>query len=164
VPKEASTVIAIAVGILILGTASLFAVRPAISSRAIVAALAIGALVMIGGGVAAAAHGERKTEPRAGEAAGGAAPVKIKAQSVAFDKTDITLKADSDVEITFTNADKGIQHNIDIFGADPTKSIFKGDLVTGAATMTYSFHSPAPGTYNFQCDVHPTMKGTVTVA
>jgi len=32
------------------------------------------------------------------------------------------------------------------------------------STMTYSFHSPPPGTYNFQCDVHPTMKGIVKVA
>jgi plastocyanin len=159
VPKNASTIIAIVVGILILATASLFAVRPAISSRAIVAALAIGALVMVGGGIAAAAHGERKTE----EHVGGPAGVKVKAQSVAFDRTDIALKADAEVEITFTNADKGIQHNIDIFAGDPSNSLFKGDLVTGASTVTYTFKAPAAGTYKFQCDVHPTMSGTVTV-
>jgi plastocyanin len=159
VPKNASTIIAIVVGILILATASLFAVRPAISSRAIVAALAIGALVMVGGGIAAAAHGERKTEEHVGAPAG----VKIKAQSVAFDRTDIALKADAEVEITFTNADKGIQHNIDIFAGDPSNSLFKGDLVTGASTVTYTFKAPAAGTYKFQCDVHPTMNGTVTV-
>jgi plastocyanin len=159
VPKNASTIIAIVVGILILATASLFAVRPAISSRAIVAALAIGALVMVGGGIAAAAHGERKTEERVGGPAG----VKVKAQSVAFDRTDIALKADAEVEITFTNADKGIQHNIDIFAGDPSNSLFKGDLVTGASTVTYTFKAPAAGTYKFQCDVHPTMNGTVTV-
>jgi plastocyanin len=162
VPKAASTIIAIAVGLLILGTASLFAVRPNISSRAIVAALAIGAVVMVGGGVVAAARGERKTEAKAGEA-GAAAVFKLKAQSVAFDKTEIDLKADADVEISFTNADTGIPHNIDITSADG-KSIFKGDLLTGAATTTYAFHSPPAGTYNFQCDVHPTMKGTVKVA
>jgi plastocyanin len=162
VPKAASTIIAIAVGLLILGTASLFALRPNISSRAIVAALAIGAVVMVGGGVVAAARGERKTEAKAGEA-GAAAVFKMKAESVAFDKTEIDLKADADVEISFTNADKGIPHNIDISSADG-KSIFKGDLLTGAATTTYAFHSPPAGTYNFQCDVHPTMKGTVKVA
>jgi plastocyanin len=161
VPKEASTVIAIAVGILILGTASLFAVRPNISSRAIVAALAIGAVVMVGGGVAAAARGERKPEERVGAGAGVA--VKVKAQNVSFLETNIAMKADTDVQIAFTNGDKGIQHNIHIFGADPSQSVFIGDLVTGVSTMTYSFHAPGPGTYNFQCDVHPTMKGTVTV-
>lgn len=160
VPKEASTVIAIAVGILILGTASLFAVRPNISSRAIVAALAIGAVVMVGGGVAAAARGERKTEEHV---TGGPVAVKVRAQNVSFAQTDITIKADSEVEISFTNADKGIQHNIHIFSGDPTQTIFTGDLVTGVSTMTYSFHSPAAGTYQFQCDVHPNMKGTVTV-
>ncbi len=162
VPKNASTIIAIAVGILILAVASLFSLKPDISSRAIVAALAVGAVVMVGGGVAAAAHGERKAEKPAGEEAGGTPAVKVKAQSVAFVETQITLKADSDVKIAFTNADKGIQHNIEITGSDPSQSIFKGDLVTGPATTTYSFHSPPPGTYSFHCDVHPTMKGTIT--
>ncbi|HEX3622210.1 MAG TPA: cupredoxin domain-containing protein [Acidimicrobiales bacterium] len=159
VPKQASTVVALVVAVLILGTASLFALRPAISSRAIVAALAVGALVMVGGGVAAAAHGERKPEERVG----GPAAVKEKAQNISFAVTELTLKADSDVSISFTNADNGIQHNIDIFSGDPTQSLFKGALVTGVSTMTYTFHAPAAGTYSFQCDVHPTMKGTVKV-
>ena len=164
VPKEASTAIALVVAVLILGTASMFAVRPEISGRAIVAALAIGGLVMIGGGVAAAARGERKTEKHAGEPAGGAAAVPVKAQAVAFDRQEIALKADADVAIRFTNNDKAVQHNIDIFDQDPAKPLFKGDLVTGVSTVTYTFHAPPPGTYNFQCDVHPTMKGTVKVA
>ena len=162
VPKEASTIIAIAVGILILGTASTFAVRPAISSRTIMACMVVGALVMVGGGVAAAAHGERKAEKPAG--AESAAPAfKVKAQSIAFQQTEIDLKADSDVSISFTNADNGIPHNIDISSADG-KTIFRGALLTGPATTTYAFHSPAAGTYNFQCDVHPTMKGTVKIS
>jgi plastocyanin len=33
------------------------------------------------------------------------------------------------------------------------------------ATVTYTFHAPPPGEYNFQCDVHPgQMKGKVKVA
>ena len=39
-----------------------------------------------------------------------------------------------------------------------------GGLVTGVATVTYTFHSPPAGEYRFQCDVHPAqMKGTVKV-
>lgn len=162
VNKNASTAIALVVAVLILGTATLFALKPDISSRAIVAALAIASVVMVGGGVVAASRGERKVEERAVKAGGDA--VQERAQSVAFVQQNITLKAGADAEIKFTNADKGIQHNIVIFSTDPANAIFRGDLVTGVATVTYSFRAPAAGTYNFQCEVHPTMKGTVTVA
>lgn len=161
VNKDASTAIALVVAVLILGTATLFALKPDISSRSIVAALAIASVVMVGGGVIAASRGERKVEEHAVKAGGDAVPVR--AQNVAFAEQEITLKADADVEIKFTNADKGIQHNIVIFSTDPANPVFRGDLVTGVATVTYSFHSPPPGTYNFECEVHPTMKGTVKV-
>ena len=162
VNKDASTAIALVVAILILGTATLFALKPDISSRTIVAALAIASVVMVGGGVIAANRGERKVEEHAVKAGGDAVPER--AQNVAFADTQLTLKANSDVEIKFTNADKGIQHNMVIFTTDPSNAVFRGDLVTGVATVTYAFHSPPPGTYNFQCEVHPTMKGTITVA
>ena len=161
VSKEASTGIALAVAVLIMGVAILFVVKPDISSRTIVAALTVASLVMIGGGVAAAAHCERKITEHGGEA--GAEQVHVKAQSVAYDVTEIDLKADADAEIRFENADKGIPHNIVIFGADPSKPVFRGDLVTGVATAVYKVHAPAAGTYTFRCDVHPTMKGTVKV-
>ena len=64
----------------------------------------------------------------------------------------------------FDNNDRDIQHNITIIGQDPTKPVFRGQLVTGVATATYKFHSPPAGEYKFQCDVHPAqMKGTVRV-
>ena len=161
VPKDASTAIALAVAVLILGLATLFALRPAIPSRAIIAALGVGSLVMIGGGVAAAAHGERKTEAHAaGAEAGG---VEVKAQNVAYSVTDIALPANADVHITFVNNDKSVQHNIVIENQPPAPPVFRGDLVTGAATVVYTFRSPPPGTYAFHCDIHPTMKGTVKV-
>src|SRR5947208_2742993 len=114
-------------------------------------------------GVVAACHGERKIEEHAEQGVGEAGLVQVKAQNVAFAQQEITLKADADVEIRFDNNDKAIQHNIAIFGSDPNKPIFQGDLVTGVATVTYKFHSPPPGTYEFHCQVHPTMKGTVKV-
>lgn len=160
VPEKASTAIALTVAVIILGTASLIALRPNISSRTIVAALAIGGVLMVGGGVAAAARGERKIEKPEAESNA----VKVKAQNIAFQPQEIDLKADAEVEISFTNDDKGVQHDIKIFADDPDRPIFRGDLVTGVATVTYAFHSPPAGTYHFQCDVHPTMKGTVKVS
>lgn len=164
VPEQASTAIALTVAIIILAAASLIAVRPNISSRTIVTALAIGGVLLVGGGVAAAARGQRKIEKPAEEAAGATPAVTVEAQNVSFKQAEIDLKANADVEIRFKNDDKGVQHNIDIFTGDPSNSVFKGDLVTGPDTNVYRFHSPGPGTYSFQCDVHPTtMKGTVKV-
>jgi plastocyanin len=164
VNKDVSTVIALVVAVLIMGAATLFALKPDISSRTIVASLVIASVVMVGGGVVAASRGERKIEEHAEKGVGEAGLVQVKAQNVAFAQQEITLKADADVEIRFDNNDKSIQHNIAVFGADPAQPIFRGDLVTGVATVTYRFHAPPPGTYAFHCEVHPTMKGTVKVA
>jgi plastocyanin len=164
VSETASWVIALFVAILVLGSASIAAVRPSISGRTLAAVLAIGSVVMVGGGVFAAAVGERHIEAHSEEHAGDAGLVQLAAKDIAFEHDTITLKADAEVEIQFDNNDRDIQHNIVILGQDPTKPIFRGQLVTGVATATYKFHAPAAGEYKFQCDVHPAqMKGTVKV-
>ena len=165
VSETASWVIALLVGVVILGAASIAAVRPSISGRTLAAVLAIGSVVMVGGGVFAAAVGERHIEVHSEEHAGDAARVQLGAKDVTFEHDTITLAADTEVEIQFDNNDRDIQHNITILGQDPTKPIFRGQLVTGVATATYKFHAPPAGEYKFQCDIHPAqMKGTVKVA
>jgi len=164
VSETASWVIALLVGVVILGVASVAAVRPNISGRTLAAVLAIGSVVMVGGGVFAAAVGERHIEPHSEAHAGDAALVQLGAKDISFDHDTITLAADTDVEIRFDNNDRDIQHNITILGQDPSRPIFRGQLVTGVATATYTFHSPPAGEYRFQCDIHPTqMRGTVKV-
>ncbi|HET7721692.1 MAG TPA: cupredoxin domain-containing protein [Acidimicrobiales bacterium] len=164
VTETASWVIALLVAVVLLGCASLAAVRPAISGRTLAAVLAIGSVVMVGGGVFAAAVGERHIEVHSEEHAGDAGRVQLGAKDVTFEHDTITLAADTEVEIQFDNNDRDIQHNITIIGQDPTKPIFRGQLVTGVATATYKFHSPPAGEYKFQCDIHPAqMKGTVKV-
>ena len=164
VSETASWVIALLAGMLILGIASIVALRPSISGRAMAATLAIGSLFMVGGGLVAAAVGERHIEVHAEEHGGEAARVQLGAENLAFEHDTITLAANTDVVIEFDNNDREVQHNITILGQDPSRPVFRGQLVTGIATTTYTFHSPAPGEYKFQCDIHPTqMKGTVKV-
>ena len=164
VTETASWIIALLVGIVILGGASIAAVRPSISGRTLAAVLAIGSVFMVGGGIAAAAIGERHIEVHSEEHAGDAGLVHVAAKDVTFEHDTITLKADTEVEIQFDNNDRDVQHNITIIGQDPTKPVFRGQLVTGVATATYKFHAPPAGEYKFQCDIHPTqMKGTVKV-
>ncbi len=105
--------------------------RPSITGRTLAAVLAIGSVVMVGGGVFAAAVGERHIEVHSEEHAGDAGLVQLGAKDVAFEHDTITLKADAEVEIQFDNNDRDIQHNISIIGQDPTKPIFRGQLVTG---------------------------------
>ena len=164
VSETASWIIALLVALIVLGSASLAALRPAITGRTLAAVLAIGSVVMVGGGVVAAAVGERHIEAHSEEHAGDGGLVQLAAENVAFEHDTITLAADTEVEIQFDNNDRDVQHNITILGQDPTKPIFRGQLVTGVATATYKFHAPPAGEYKFQCDVHPAqMKGTVKV-
>jgi plastocyanin len=68
--------------------------------------------------------------------------------------------------MTFINKDASIPHNFAIYAdSTATKKIFSGDIITGPATVTYTFMAPpAPGNYFFRCDVHPTvMFGTFVV-
>ena len=41
--------------------------------------------------------------------------------------------------------------------------LFRGDLITGPATVDYDLPPLPAGTYYFHCDVHPTMAGDVVV-
>lgn len=164
VSETASWVIALLVGAVILAIASFAAVRPSMSSRTMAAVLAIGTVFMVGAGLAAAAVGEREIEVHSEEHAGEAVHVQLAAENVAFGTDTITLAADTEVQIEFDNNDRAVQHNLTIIGADPTKPVFRGQLVTGVATVTYTFHAPAKGEYKFQCDIHPAqMNGTVRV-
>lgn len=165
VTETTSWVLALAVALVIMGVATVAALRPTISGRALSAALVLGSLVMIGGGIVAAAVGEREIEHHAEAHGGEAALVQIGAENIAFSRDTINLAANADVEIRFDNNDRNVQHNITILGQDPSRPVFRGEISTGVATVTYKFHSPGPGEYNFQCDIHPgQMKGKVKVA
>ena len=87
----------------------------------------------------------------------------IGAKGVKFDVTTITLKAGIAVELAFTNNDAGIPHNVAIrevgSSGDP---IFNGEHVTGIATVDYEIPALEAGkSYEFFCDIHPNMKGTI---
>ena len=89
----------------------------------------------------------------------GSVTINLVASGIAFDRGQITVPAGSQVTINFDNRDTGIPHNFALYAdISATAPIFKGDIITGPSMTTYYFTAPArPGTYYFQCDVHPSL-------
>ncbi len=99
-----------------------------------------------------------------GGGAGGGGGLTVTASGLRFDTAEIDLVAGVATTITFTNNDAGTQHNIAIYtDSSATTDLFRGDLVTGVNTATYTIPALDAGTYYFRCDVHPTMNGKVVV-
>ena len=94
-------------------------------------------------------------------AAGNVTVVNLTAQNIAFDKSTITVPAGANVTVHFTNEDSGVQHNFAVYDSNlRSKSFFVGEIITGPAEANYTFTAPSdPGTYYFQCDIHPFMNG-----
>ena len=96
-------------------------------------------------------------QPATGGAPGGT--VTVVAKDIAFQTTDISVKAGAPVTIDFDNQD-GAPHNIAISDASG-QSVFKGEIVS-SKQVTYDVPALAAGSYAFICEVHPNMKGTIT--
>lgn len=171
VSEKGSTWIALAVAVLIMAGGTVFALRPNISGRTMAVVLAVGGVLMLGGGLVAAAIGERTIEHPAETGSEGATehgapppPAELSAKDIAFDKAELNLAAGSDAKLTLVNGDVGVTHNLAIYRTEDFREpVFAGEVFAGEATRTYEFKAPAPGTYYFRCDIHPNMNGKVTV-
>jgi mono/diheme cytochrome c family protein/plastocyanin len=107
-----------------------------------------------------AAAGETPT------AAAASTELKLVAKNLLFDTSTLTGVAGKELTITLDNQDAAIPHNVHFFkGADATApSIGNTDINSGPLTETLKIGPLDPGTYYYQCDVHPTtMFGTLTV-
>jgi plastocyanin/mono/diheme cytochrome c family protein len=89
--------------------------------------------------------------------------IKITAQNIAFDVSEIEVPAGQPFQIEFTNNDAGIPHNVAIHEGSPTgTAVWTGEIVNGVTTITYDVPALPAGTYGFVCTVHPNMTGTLT--
>jgi len=158
--KEASTAIAMLVAVAILIGASIVALRPALSSKALIAILAVSGLLLTAGGVVAAVVGERETEHH------GAAhePVEVVAKNIQFLEKELHFKTGLPAEMHFEN-DDAVPHNVAIYTDESARQdIFVGEVIIGPnKSVDYKFTPPPPGTYFFRCDIHPAMAGPVKV-
>ena len=88
----------------------------------------------------------------------------VSATNIAFDRTEIDVPATGAFILVFQNREK-IPHNVSIYRDAAFKErVFEGVVFEGPGTRWYPVPALGPGTYFFQCDVHPIdgMRGTLS--
>ena len=88
----------------------------------------------------------------------------VTADSLAFDTRCLALPAGEAVTIRLVNAEDVEPHDVAIY-TDSSKAtpLFSGDIVDGGESIDYQIDALEPGTYYFNCTIHPAMNGSVAV-
>jgi plastocyanin len=190
-PEKAEAPIALAIAVLILLASAVLASARRITRQLVLAAIGIPALALVVAGGLSFAHlhqGGGKNQIAAasastgGSTAGVSAPVGNTAAQTnvsgpglnlsetttdnKFSTTSYTIKVGQQVTMVVHNNGQAM-HNWHLLNqkSDDGKDIVTTPLLVppgGTATVTFAISTP--GTYKFQCDVHPTeMTGTLTV-
>ena len=89
--------------------------------------------------------------------------VEITTAAMEFDVTTIEATAGEDFTITLVNDDSA-PHNISIYAEEGGDNIVLGGTAEAGQTVTVDVSALEPGTYYFQCDIHPDMNGEVVVS
>src|SRR5918992_464507 len=164
VPSEIAVVIAIAVAANILIAGAVIALRPQEARRTWVELVIVATYPLIVGLVIAQigigegeASGSAASEPPAGGAN------TVTAQNVQFDTDSIELTAGEETTLTFVNDDSSsTQHNISIYENEEAQdTLFENEVIPGGQEVEYAIPAQEEGEYYFQCDVHPSMNGSV---
>ncbi|MCS7276046.1 MAG: cupredoxin domain-containing protein, partial [Dehalococcoidia bacterium] len=101
---------------------------------------------------------------QASQDAGQAQVLTLVARNNAFDRKSLTAFAGRPVAIALDNRDAGVPHNVSLYrDKDFRQPVFGGELFSGPGSKTYELGVLERGTYYFRCDVHPDMRGTLTV-
>ena len=128
-------------------------------------------ILLVTTALAACGGGSDESEPAGtdGGTTGGTATVEngaveITAADLAFDVTSIEATAGEDFTITLVNNDSA-PHNISIYSEEGGDLLGEaGATAEAGQTVTLDVAALEPGTYYFQCDIHPDMNGTVVVS
>jgi plastocyanin len=89
---------------------------------------------------------------------------RLSANGLAFDRAELAVPAGEPFVLVFENHE-AISHNVSIYAdAAHQDRRFEGVLFGGPATRWYPIPALAPGTYDFLCDLHPSMLGRVVAS
>ena len=91
----------------------------------------------------------------------GGAPVTLAvvATNLVFSRQSITVPANTQVTVNFTNNDTSVPHD---FGVS-LPGVAHTETCNGPCTRGITFNSGPPGTFTFQCSVHADMVGPFIV-
>lgn len=81
----------------------------------------------------------------------------IVAENLRWDVDRIVVPAGVEVTATIENRDRGVLHNLHIQSPDDPKT----ELEDGVVTQTLTFSIAEPGEYEYVCDAHLFMSGTI---
>jgi plastocyanin len=128
--------------------------------KRLVLSLALVALAAITAACSGASAGSTSSPAASAPAASAPAGdgIVVVAKDLKFSTASITAPADAAFQIVLDNQEAA-PHNIAIKDASGEK--FKGEIVT-STKVTYDVPALAAGTYQFWCEVHPDMTGTLT--
>lgn len=102
------------------------------------------------------------TPPPAPSGAAAGPTIPLTAEGIKFDQSTLTAPA-AGFTIHFDNKDAGTSHDVDILDSSGKKVVDDKDF-PGPAVMDYPIPALQPGTYKFECSIHPAlMFGTLTV-
>lgn len=131
-----------------------------LAALAVVTACSGGSTASPGGSTASpAASAPAASAPAASAPAGDA--IVVVARDLKFSTASITAPADEGFQIVLDNQESA-PHNIAIRDASGAQK-FKGEIVS-SRQITYAVPALAAGAYEFWCEVHPDMKGTLTAS
>lgn len=157
--EQGAVVIALAVALAILVGSAAIATGRRIRTSSVAGLLVVLLLVTIGAGALAMQRGPAYER----EEAANRPTLEVSASDLAFDTDELELSSNGTV-IDFTNSDAQ-PHNIAIYPTEASLNdpLFKGEIIPAGQSTKYEVPAIRPGEYYFQCDVHPTMKGTAKV-
>ena len=160
-----ATPIALLVAVIVLLGCSVLASAPRVTRSQMALSIAVPAVVLAAAGIGARAYRVNNKESKGGTQAA-AIPPQITTDNK-FSVTSYTVPANTPIDIPVTNQGTN-QHNMHILGV---KDVVTGQepvtvpqLVAPGTSGDLKFTIADPGTYKFQCDVHPTeMIGQIVV-
>ncbi|HZN15935.1 MAG TPA: cupredoxin domain-containing protein [Acidimicrobiales bacterium] len=135
--------------------------RPRLQPSALVGIASVALVGMVAAGAIGAKAGEREFHPEPSEIP----TVAVTAKDVQFSLKEIKFPAGEEVIVKFQNDDVGTYHNVAFYtSTEPgSRPLFNGKPIPGGR-IQYDTHTPAPGSYAFVCDFHPTtMTGTLVI-